>query len=156
MTSNVSDRVEKQVLALAAADPTLTHTQLAAMVNRSTKTIQRIMKANAPTLDEIDSKLRAVQTAIKERLPVEKRVEILASIAESSELDFARISTVKYVNELDGIHPQLERDKVKSTHDAPTTQPMFMLPPGSTVNVTVSTPRDERVIDVKAQETEES
>ncbi len=132
-----SDRIEKQILGLSAADPSLTHQELAQMVGRSTKTVQRVMKANLETMSEIDEKLRVVQMRVQSRMPVENRVEIIATVAESSELDFARLAAVKYLNELDDIHPALDREKVRKDRELPRTQPMFMLPAGTSINVTV-------------------
>jgi hypothetical protein len=106
-----TDRIEKQILALSAANPRLTQGEMADILDCSTKTIQRYMQKNAPTLEAIDDKLTEVRAKLKERIPIEKRVEVLATIAESSEMDFARLGAVKYINELDDIHPDLERKK---------------------------------------------
>lgn len=107
-----SERLEKQVIAIAAADPTLRRRDIAQLLDCSTKTIDRALQKNASTLEEIDDKLREVRNRLKERLPIEKRVEILASMAESKEtLGFARLGAVKYINELDDIVPELDRKK---------------------------------------------
>jgi hypothetical protein len=78
-----------------------------------------------------------VQRQIKESLPIAKRVSIIAKVAEESDNPFAQLKAVTYANELDDIHPSLEREKIRKGNEASQPQPMFSLPAGTSIAVTV-------------------
>lgn len=132
---------EAQAVALLHAGAKTSEIAIALGVTQ--RTVQRILKRQHRTVEEIDKKLSIVQRELKQQMPIRERVETLVNVARTSELDFAKISSVKYLNELDGIHPKLEREKVKRDQEKPQTQPMFILPGGTSVHITVNqTPAD--------------
>lgn len=130
------ERREKQILALAAADPSLSHKQLAELTQCSTKTIQRALKRNAPTLDEIDSKLRAVQARIQEVLPAEKRVDAyveMLNVAKVTKQPSAGAAILTRLDDLDGIITDKERLRTRSG-EQPANQPMFVFQAGAKID----------------------
>lgn len=135
--------------------------EIAESLGISTRTVIRAIKRNLETVETVDKKLSEVQRHLKRQMPIEKRVKVLVQVAEESTMDFARIGSIKYLNELDGIHPQLEREKLKRGQEQPQSAPMFMLPAGAQVNVTitqtipadsVSASESSEVIEIEAKE----
>lgn len=167
MSRGVADELQiknrdAQIIAMVAAGVKVHEIADALGVNR--KTVQRALNRERDTVTSIDKKLAEVQRQLKNQMPIRERVEGLVRVARESEMDFARLHSIKYLNELDGIHPQLEREKLKRDREQPQTQPMFMLPVGSQVNVTINQtiPADSvsaavsrEVIDVKASNADE-
>ena len=131
------------VVALRAAG--LNNVEIAGRLGISTQTVGRDIAEQEDLVESIDAKLIDVQAQIGTMLTIERRVAKLAKIAEESEMDFASIAAIKYINELDGIHPELERLKVQQAHDAAQSRPMFILQSGSVVNVALAQPSVKRV-----------
>ncbi len=134
--SQVASRIEKQILALSASDPSLSQSQLAKMVNRSTKTIQRVMKANKATIEEIDTKLRTLNNEIASVVSMKQRAVKYADLAINAKNEAVSLGALARIDDLDGIVTDKERLRSQGVeHSAPA--PMFSLPPGTQVNVTV-------------------
>lgn len=141
MAGHVTDRSlmlkqDAQIVALFTSG--MKQYEIAESLGISTRTVIRAIKRNLETVEEVDKKLSEVQRHLKRQMPIEKRVKVLVEVAEGSALDFARIGSIKYLNELDGIHPQLDREKLKRDREQPRSAPMFIFPPGTQIDVTVN------------------
>lgn len=152
-------RQDSQIHAMLSAG--MQQGEIAEALGISTRTVMRAVQRIKPDLELVDKKLSEVQRQLKSQMPIRERVEELVRVAKKSPLDFARIGSIKYLNELDGIHPQLEREKLKRGQEQPQTAPMFMLPAGAQVNVTinqaapadsVSASESREVIEIEAKE----
>jgi hypothetical protein len=89
-------------------------------------------------MKEAQSKLEEYQTQMQTHLPIQKRAELLAKIAKQNDSPFAQLKALKRADELDGIVTDVERLKARKTDEEREYQPMFVLPPGVSVDVVVN------------------
>jgi len=114
---NAKDKAERRrrkVIALfsdATNAPTVT--DAAKILGVAAKTIERDLKAVRPDMKEAEDKLEEYQRRFKERLPIERRVQLLAEIAEQDGNLFARYKALQRADALDGIITEGERLKVE-------------------------------------------
>src|SRR5262249_30170393 len=86
-----------------------------------------------------EDKLEEYQRRFKERLPLEDRVRLYEEIARQNSNLFARFKALQRIDAIDGIIPDIERLKFDRQHEEPQTRvPMFMLPDGARISVTVN------------------
>jgi hypothetical protein len=129
-----SDTVRTKVaVLLGETDPALTHAKIAEMAACSKKTVQRIAHSIRPELQEVEAKLEAYGTLLRDRLPVSERVGRYVEIARGKANPFAAMRALGTIDRLDGI----EVDELKDREPA-AQQPVFALPPGSNTAVTIA------------------
>lgn len=154
-------RQDSQILAMLAAG--MKQYEIAEALGISARTVIRAVKRSKGDLELVDEKLSEVQRQLHRQMPIRERVEGLVRVARESEMDFARLHSIKYLNELDGIHPQLEREKLKRDRETSQPGPMFVLPAGAQVSVTINNNRiadsvsaapDPDVIDITTRSTD--
>jgi hypothetical protein len=116
----------------------LTHGDIAKTVGCSTKTVQRIARDTKPDVDEALSKLEEYQTLLNKHLPITQRVELITKIAQKAESNpFAAMRALERIDDLDGI--LTAKDEVRRpTRDSGETRPMFILPAGTHISLTVN------------------
>lgn len=163
MRSELAEHLEKKVLQLVAANPSLTQSEIAVMVKRSTKTIQRILQKNKTVIAETDE-LLSLQNSLRVLQSMEDAALNYVELATSDKNGAVRLGAQQRIDELRGIVTEKDRMRAKS-HDNAQPGPMFVLPPGAAVSVTVnqtfqrtadsaSVPSSCQVLDVKAEESE--
>ena len=140
--TNARDKAERRrrkVIALFT-DPTNAPTvqDAAKILGVSTKTIERDLKAVRPDMTEAESKLQEYQRRFKERLPLEDRVRLYEEIARQDSNLFARFKALLRIDSIDGIIPDIERLKFERQHQETQPVPMFVLPEGAKISVTVN------------------
>src|SRR5215831_14071651 len=140
--TNARDKAERRrrkVIALfsdATNAPTVQ--DAAKILGFSPKTIERDLKAVRADMTEAESKLKAYQRRFKERLPIDERVRLYEEIARQDGNLFARFKALQRVDALDGIITAGERLKVKRHRENTEHVPIFQLPPGAYVAVTIN------------------
>ena len=151
----------EQILALQLAGKT--QHQIADVLGVDRSTIARDVKALQPSAALIDDILGKAQTKLREIMPVEKRIEEYVNtfnMAKETKQPSAGAAILTRLDHIDGMETLHEQSRSK-THEPAQSQPMFMLPPGASVNVTVTTTssnkdalteRIENAIDVTPKE----
>ena len=137
-----TEALEKRIVAIRTADPSLTNRQIAKMVDRTEVTVGRILKRNREIIASATDKLSDVQSRLMASMPIQSRVNELVATAKDRK-KATQLAAIRYINELDDIVPPIEREKVARDPARPAPQPMFILPPGTTVNFTTSLPRSD-------------
>ena len=98
-------------------------------------------------------------------MPLEDRVRLYEEIARQDSNLFARFKALQRIDAIDGIIPEIERLKVERRHEETQPVPMFVLPEGARISVTVNQaalapPQDNQgqteVIDVTLEQKKES
>jgi hypothetical protein len=125
-------------------NPALTHDDIARTVGCSTKTVQRVAREIKPDVDEALSKLEEYQTLFNKHLPIENRVELYTQIANKADSNpFAAMKALERADDIDGI--LTAKDEVRRpSQESGETRPMFILPAGTRISVSVKTIEDEK------------
>src|SRR5262249_37668535 len=141
--TNAKDKAERRrrkVIALfsdATNAPTVQ--DAAKILGVSAKTIERDLRTVRADMTEAESKLEEYQRRFKQRLPLEDRVRLYEQIARQDGNLFARFKALQRIDAIDGIISDIDRLKVEGRHEQPVQAvPMFQLPPGARINVTVA------------------
>jgi hypothetical protein len=122
----------------------LTHGDIARTVGCSTKTVQRVAKEIKPDADEALSKLEEYQTLLNKHLPIKNRVELITKIAKKADSNpFAAMRALERADDLDGIITARDESR-RPSQDSGETRPMFILPAGTHINVTVNPIESEK------------
>ena len=121
-----------------------------------------------PSVDQARTILQRMQARIAEILPPETRVDRYAEmldLARDTKQPSAGVQILARLDSLDGVITDTDRMRSKANDPAPVV-PMFALPAGSMVSVTVTTPqhiedaaqggRGERVIEAEVVESKDS
>jgi|WetSurMetagenome_2_1015567.scaffolds.fasta_scaffold1045624_1 hypothetical protein len=125
-------------------NPALTHDDIARTVGCSTKTVQRVAKEIKPDVDEALSKLEKYQTLLNKHLPIENRVELITKIAKKADSNpFAAMRALERADDLDGIITARDESR-RPSQESGETRPMFILPPGTQISVSVKTIENEK------------
>jgi len=142
-STNAKDRAERRrrkVIAMFAdATNALTIQDAAKILGVSAKTIERDLKALRPDMKEAEDKLEEYQRRFKERLPLEDRVRLYEEIARQDANLFARFKALQRIDAIDGIIPDIDRLKFdRRQQEGAERVPMFQLPEGARISVTVN------------------
>ena len=126
-------------VAMLMADPTAapSHEEAAKMLGVSSKTIQRDLQAVRPDMVEVQGMLAEYKRLLFERMPIPKRVSLYEEIANSSN-PFAKLKALERIDELSGIITDEEAMKSRRGEEPHEPVPMFILPEGARISVTVN------------------
>ncbi len=155
-----ADPIHNRIVALRSAQPQLTHAQIAEMVGRSSRTVDRVLDTNSDLVEQLERTfLDELQTHLNTLQTSEDTALNYVELATSAKNEAVRLGAQDRILDIRGVITDKERLRAKQ-HDAPTSQPMFVLPPGAHVAVTINTTtssnkdtvsdRDNKVIDVTA------
>ena len=126
-------------LILAYATQGLTAAEIAAKLNVSTRKVARGMAQARPALKAIDDIQSRARVVIEKQLPSERRVERYVALATSAQVEAVQYSSLKRLDDIDGL--VVDADRMRYSKDAErTVTPMFSLPAGTFINVTVNQP----------------
>jgi len=130
-----AERRRRKVIAMFA-DPTNAPTiqDAAKLLGVSAKTIARDLQNVSVDVAEATSKLEEYQRRLKKRLPIEKRVQLLAEIAEQKENLFARFKALQRADALDGVITEAERLKARTSDEPTPSRPMFVFAGGLSID----------------------
>jgi hypothetical protein len=122
----------------------MNHTEIARTVGCSTKTVQRTVNSLEPETREFTDGLAEYQRLFRDQLPIPKRVEIYNKIAQKAESNpFAAMRALERIDDLEGILTAKDEAR-RPTQDSGETRPMFILPAGTHINVTVNPIESEK------------
>jgi transposase len=113
----------------------MTHEEIAQVTNCSAKTVQRVQQELQQETEGYEEKMAEYRRRIHRRLPISRRVELYAGLAEQDQHPIAKLKTLERLDELEGI--QTEK---KQWEEEPEHRPMFVLPAGSQVMIGIKTP----------------
>jgi len=147
MTTKVERTRTKVTALLGDPNSTLTHKQIGEIAGCSKKTVQRISQRIKPALNEIEAKLQAYRTLLEEEMPIQYRARRLKELAEQNDQLMVSLKSLERADALDGL--AMVKDMPPPE---PPRQPLFNLPPGSRVAVTLDI---DAPIAITAEEVEE-
>lgn len=137
-------KTEERKLAVAAlAAAGWSQARIAQELGFNQSTISHDLKKLAPTVEVAQSILERAQRKIREVLPVEARVQTYVetlNLAKETKQPAAALATLIRLDHMDGLQTDYERAKTK-VHETPQLQPMFALPEGTRIDVTVQLER---------------
>ena len=136
-------RIKSQVTALITKG--VPYTKIAQMLECSPKTVRRIASEVLPGVEEADTKLAQLTAQISKVITIEARAEKYADLAKNAKNEAVSLGALTRIDDLDGIVTEKERMRLKLAENKPH-QPMFVLPPGTSVSVTVSSEPEIRNI----------
>jgi hypothetical protein len=147
-----NERIRLQITALLGTGKP--YQEIADAVGCCKRTVVRVAKEIKPAMKEIEPELTEYKRLIQERLPLEKRADIVAEIAKDGKKNaFAALKAVQRADDLDGY--LTEKDKLKKPlEETREYRPMFTLPQGTNIVVNITQKPDH--IDVTPDESEEA
>ena len=113
----------------------MTHEEIAQVTNCSAKTVQRVRHELQQETQGCEEKIQEYQRRIHPRLPISRRVELYAGLAEQDQHPMAKSKTLEQLDELEGIQSEKKHQEEATEH-----RPIFILPSGSKVMVGIETP----------------
>ena len=124
------------MIAALLANPTLTHQAIADTMGVCKTTVDRVSqmlrKASESGLMEIES----YKMLLRERVPVDLRVDALRQAVDKSDTNpFAALKAIEYADSILGLGPKQQVAEVQDT-----SRPMFVLPAGTHISVSIDTP----------------
>jgi hypothetical protein len=130
--------IRTQVIAMLQT-PGVKHTDIAAALHCSTRTVARISQEVARDLKDANDRLATLNREITKVVTVRQRAEKYANLATKAKNEAVSLAALQRIDDLEGIVTQKELVRTRQGGLGPEIQPMFMLPAGSQVNVTVTT-----------------
>jgi hypothetical protein len=128
--------IRNQVVAMLST-PGITHNDIAKVLHCSTRTIKRIAREVRPDIAEADSKLVLLQREVNRVITVQQRAQKYADLATDAKNEAVSLGALQRIDDLDGIVTEKERIRAKRD-ERPANQPMFQLPAGTAVHVTIN------------------
>jgi hypothetical protein len=106
--------------------------------------VQRVAKEIEPDVDVALSKLEEYQTLLDKHLPITQRVELITKIARKADSNpFAAMRALERADDLDGIIRARDESR-RPSQDVGETRPMFLLPAGTHISVSVNPIESEK------------
>jgi transposase len=152
---NTSKKVKKseRIKAAAALAVTgLTQQEIAKELGVSSKSIQRYQAESKDAIAVVNNALNNMTSEISQILSTKQRAEKYAKLAIDAKNEAVSLAALGRIDDLEGIVTEKERIRAKA-HDSPQVTPLFVLPAGATVQVSVGRPR--QVIETKGEESSE-
>ena len=136
-----------QILALQAAG--LTQSEVAKQMGVSRQSITRDMRDLGPSKAQTLAILDQAQLRLREVLPVDKRIDAYVeclNIAKATKQPSAGAVILTRLDDIDGLVPDVVRLRAKTQSES-AVQPMFVLPAGAEISVTVGPAKPQDVVD---------
>lgn len=124
-----------QILAMQTAG--MTQTEIAEQLGVSRRSIVRDLEELQPAREQVEAVLSQLVNKIDSLHSVEESAENYVDLAKHAKNEAVRLATEDRISDFRGIITEKERIRAKA-HQAPEPQPMFVLPAGAHVNVTVN------------------
>jgi len=134
-------------VALMLATPGIKKHEIAKALKVSTRTITRIANEVAPAIEQADRKLAALQTEIHEVISIKQRARKYGELAMKAKNEAVSLASLQRIDALDGI--VTEKDRIRADREQiRQPQPIFNLPRGSRVAVTLNQYQKTDTLDV--------
>ena len=128
---------QRKALVLSLQLQGLNQTEIAEQLSVSRRTIVNDLANLHPSEKEQQAKAKSLIDEITTRLPVDERAGHYVKLATRAKNEAVQLASLQRIDDLEGIVTEKERIRAKA-HSAPEPQPMFVLPAGAHVNVTVN------------------
>jgi hypothetical protein len=126
-------------------NPMLTHTDIASQLGVSTSTVARVSSTLAKLSQDNAIELNSYKMLVRDKLPADIRVGTLRKAVDKADSNpFAALKAVEYADSILGLGPKQQQTE----QVADNTRPMFMLPAGTSISVSITTP--DSAIDIEA------
>ena len=110
--------IEKRIVALATSNPSLTQKQIAQHVGRSTKTVQRALKANAGVVEQAQNDLLGdMQSAFSILQSAEDAALNYVELATAANNESVKLNAQDKILELRGVITEKERRRLDKEKD---------------------------------------
>jgi hypothetical protein len=113
----------------------MTHEEIAQVTNCSAKTVQRVQKELQQETGSYEEKIQEYKRRINQRLPISRRVELYAGLAEQDQHPMAKLKSLERLDELEGVQPGRKPKEEPAEYS-----PLFVLPPGTQVMMGIKIP----------------
>jgi hypothetical protein len=125
------------------ANPMLTQSDIAETCKVSLSTVKRVASMLKSASEDNGIELNAYKMLLREQVPADCRVKTLRKAIDKADSNpFAALKAVEYADNMLGLSPKQQQTQP----DSDNTRPMFVLPAGTSISVTVNTP--DQAIDV--------
>ena len=115
-----------------------TPTEIANILKVAPNTIRRITRELKADIDSTNSKLAELQREITSVITVKQRAEKYAALATSAKNEAVSLGALTRIDDIAGIVTDRERMRIDKQTSEPVIQPMFLLPAGAHVGITVN------------------
>lgn len=128
---------QREAAAVALSVAGLTQQQIATELGVERKAVGRYLAEAKPSTEVATSILERAQATLEKIWPIEQRMEKVADLGRGAKNEAVSLAAIGMANDIGGLINDKERLRAKS-NDHPTTQPLFALPAGAQVNVSVT------------------
>jgi hypothetical protein len=141
------------LIASMLADPSLSQHEIAQALGISRSKVATVSQSLNKAIENAGSttalELEAYRMSLRKQVTVEKRVGVIdKAISKASSNPFAALKAVEYADNILGLSPKQQQSQDVSDN----TRPMFVLPAGTSISVTVNTP--QQAIDITPLDTD--
>jgi hypothetical protein len=127
------------IIANLLANPALSNTEIAEMLDISHDTVYRVKKMLSQATEDQGIELEAYKMLLRDKMPPEIRVSALRNAVDKADSNpFAALKAVEYTDAVLGLSPKSQQPQ----EIADNTRPMFILPSGTSIQVSITTPAD--------------
>ena len=142
---NLKQEKQPEIVVLKAQG--LTQREIAAQLGCSTATVNRSLKGQDEQVATIQQNLaNQLMTAIEKHISLESRAGKYADLALNAKNEAVSLASLTRIDDLQGIVTDRERMRIDKQTQAPQIQPMFMMPAGTEISVTVKAPGPQDVV----------
>ena len=125
------------IIASMLANPAITQQQIADTLGVCISTVSKVKRILANAVEDRGIAKNAYRMLLNEHVPVSDRVGVIkTAVTRAKTNPFAALKAVEYADMIDGVHPKLEQQQEIQDN----TRPMFTLPPGTKVQMSITTP----------------
>lgn len=132
---------QREAATIALAAQGLNNGQIAQKLGLERKTVGRYLQENKPVSQAVDGALDRLNAALDKVITIEEQAGIYAKLAKDAKNEAVGLAANNQIAEFRGVVTEKERLRAKGADPAPVT-PMFVLPAGATVQVSVARPRE--------------
>jgi hypothetical protein len=131
------------------ANPMLTQSDIAETCKVSLSTVKRVASMLKSASEDNGLELNAYKALLREQVPVDCRVGTLRKAIDKADSNpFAALKAVEYADSMLGLAPKQQITQ----QDTDNTRPMFVLPAGTQISVSMTTP--QAAIDITPLDTD--
>ena len=121
-------------------NPMMTQADIAATLGVSPATVSKVASMLRKASEDNSIELNSYKTLLRDKLPADIRVGTLRKAVDKADSNpFAALKAVEYADSILGLSPKTQQLEPISDN----TRPMFVLPAGTQISVSVTTPRAE-------------
>ncbi len=132
------NKKQRESAVIALKSNGLNHQEIAAELGLDRRTVGRYVADLKPAQDVVERAVEVLNAQIAKHITVESRAKKYASLAKDAKNEAVSLGALQRIDDLAGIVTEKELVRSKR-NDVPDSQPMFVLPAGAMISVTVGT-----------------